>query len=105
VQNDLLERVDCIVDGGESNIGVESTVIDLTVQPAVLLRPGGISFEQLQQYLPDIVMHPHLLGQKSEKIVKSPGMKYRHYAPDTRLELFSPETQDIQELIEMYQKE
>ncbi len=95
VHNDLSQRVDYIVDGGEANIWVESTVIDLTVQPPVLLRPGGISFEQLKEVLPNIEIHPHLLWQKSEKIVKSPGMKYRHYAPETTLYLFSPEQDDI----------
>jgi L-threonylcarbamoyladenylate synthase len=76
VADDLDGRVDLVVDGGPTGIGVESTVVDVSVSPPVLLRPGGLPREDLEA----------LLGPLAEPLpegpVRSPGMKYRHYAPD-----------------------
>ncbi|MDP2090318.1 MAG: L-threonylcarbamoyladenylate synthase [Candidatus Gracilibacteria bacterium] len=102
VKDDLLNKVDYILDGGETIIGVESTVIDITVSPPILLRPGGVSLEELRELLPNIQLHPNLKGESQENIIKSPGMKYRHYAPDTNLFLFNPLTDDIELLIKKY---
>jgi L-threonylcarbamoyladenylate synthase len=82
VINDLNGMIDAIIDGGETNIGVESTVIDLTTTPITLLRPGGVTFEDLQKILGKNNIEKSKYNP-DEKIAaaKSPGMKYRHYSP------------------------
>lgn len=108
VFGDLGNKVDLILDGGRTKIGVESTVVNLTVQPPQILRPGGVTFEALKKVLKGIKPHSFLLGEKlNEKIVKSPGMKYRHYAPKAPLILVEGRDQvsKIQNLIDCYQKQ
>jgi L-threonylcarbamoyladenylate synthase len=83
VFEDLNGRVDAIIDGGATNIGVESTVVDVTVTPPIVLRPGGTTFEALKHVLGDVKLHVFVEAEKElplEKI-RSPGMKHRHYAP------------------------
>jgi len=75
-------RIDAIVDGGACRVGVESTIVDLTEDTPRLLRPGGITPEQLIEVLGDLVVDKAVTGQiDKDEIVKAPGMKYRHYAP------------------------
>jgi len=109
VFEDLGQRVDLILDGGKTKIGLESTVIDLTTKPFQILRPGGISFEKLKKILKNVELHPFLRGEKlQDKIVKSPGMKYRHYAPKAPLILVEGKigemVKKIKDLIPIYQK-
>ena len=79
---DMDGRIDGIVDGGPCTVGVESTIIDLTVTPPRLLRPGGITPEQLMEVLGDLVIDKAVTAQiDKDAVVKAPGMKYRHYAP------------------------
>lgn len=108
VFEDFGDKVDLILDGGPTKIGVESTVLDLTVKPPQILRPGGISFEELKKVLKDVQFHPSLLGKKFKGKAKSPGMKYRHYAPRAALILVEGKTKEriskIQNLINYYQK-
>ncbi|GGH84039.1 L-threonylcarbamoyladenylate synthase [Pullulanibacillus pueri] len=80
VAYDLNGRIAGILDGGVTGVGVESTVVDTTGEKAVLLRPGGISREQLIELLGALEEDP-TLGQ-SDAAPRSPGMKYRHYAPE-----------------------
>jgi L-threonylcarbamoyladenylate synthase len=88
VIQDLYGRVDVILDGGETLFGVESTIIDLTSEPPRLLRPGPIPVEDLERVLGTRISIPdHARGLSEAEIVESPGMKYRHYAPDTALKL------------------
>jgi len=77
-------RIDLVLDGGPTPGGLESTVVDLSVSPPRLLRPGLISAEQLRWYLPDLKI---VLARNPSLIVKSPGLQHRHYAPKTPLEL------------------
>lgn len=88
VWEDLNGRIDAVLDGGACEVGVESTVLDLTVCPPRLLRPGAVTYEQLQELLGQVeidraVCHPVEVGGKAS----SPGMKYKHYAPKARLVL------------------
>lgn len=79
---DMNGKIDAIVDGGPCSVGVESTIIDLTCQPPRLLRPGGITLEQLESVLGEVAVDPavtRLMGAGEKP--KAPGMKYRHYAP------------------------
>ena len=79
---DMDGKIEAIVDGGPCAVGVESTIIDLTCTPPRLLRPGGITLEQLRDVLGEVDVDPavtRLLGAGEKP--KAPGMKYRHYAP------------------------
>ena len=83
VRHDHDGRIDAIVDGGPCRVGVESTIVDLPEERPRLLRPGGISPEELIEVLGDLVVDKAVTAQVVlDTIVKAPGMKYRHYAPD-----------------------
>jgi len=86
VLHDHNGKIPLIVDDGPCRVGVESTIIDLTDERPRLLRPGGITGEQLQEVLGDIIID-RAVTQSVEKdaVVKAPGMKYRHYAPACRV--------------------
>lgn len=80
--DDMDGRIEGIVDGGACSVGVESTIIDLTVSPPRLLRPGGVTLEQLREVLGRVEVDPavrRLMGEGDRP--RAPGMKYRHYAP------------------------
>lgn len=82
VFEDMNGKIDMIVDGGQSEVGVESTVVTLAQKPARLLRPGGITAEQLKSVLGEVVIDDAVLHMlKSGEKAASPGMKYKHYAP------------------------
>ena len=75
-------KIQAIVDGGPCRVGVESTIVDLTESRPRLLRPGGITPEQLLEGLGDLVIDKAVTAQiDKDAVVKAPGMKYRHYAP------------------------
>ena len=75
-------KIAAVVDGGPCRVGVESTIVDLTEQRPRLLRPGGITPEQLIAVLGDLVIDKAVTAQiDKDAVVKAPGMKYRHYAP------------------------
>jgi len=82
---DLSGKVDYIIDGGPCEVGLESTVLDLTGDVPQVLRPGGVGLDALQKVLPQTTYEPALKGQNVTP--KSPGMKYRHYAPQAELYL------------------
>ncbi len=84
VKDDMMGRVDVIIDAGETPLGIESTIIDLTKDPPVLLRPGPLTLEQISR-ISEIEVHKGALGKFSLDKPPSPGMKYRHYAPEKRL--------------------
>ena len=82
VLHDHEGKIDAIVDGGPCRVGVESTIVDLTEKRPRLLRPGGITPEQLIEVLGDLVIDKAVTAQiDKDAVVKAPGMKYRHYAP------------------------
>ena len=79
---DMDGKIDAIVDGGPGSVGVESTIVDRTETPPRLLRPGGITLEQLENVLGEVAVDPavtRLMGAGERP--RAPGMKYRHYAP------------------------
>ncbi len=83
---DMLEdmdgKIDAILDGGDCQVGVESTIIDVTAVPPRLLRPGGIPLEELRDVLGKVELDPAILRPMGEgEQPRAPGMKYRHYAP------------------------
>ena len=82
VREDMWGKIDGIVDGGDCAVGVESTIIDLTVQPPRLLRPGGLPLEALEQVLGEVAVDDAVRRKMGEgERPRAPGMKYRHYAP------------------------
>lgn len=89
VLDDLNHRVDCILDGGASIVGLESTVLDLTSKPYMVLRPGAITVKEIRKIIGTVKVYPSRRGTGRQlDRVKSPGMKYRHYAPKARLFLW-----------------
>ena len=82
VRHDHDGKIDAIVDGGACRVGVESTIVDLTEKRPRLLRPGGIGPEALLEVLGDLVVDKAVTASiDKDTVVKAPGMKYRHYAP------------------------
>lgn len=98
VYADLNGKIAAIVDGGSTGVGVESTVVDCTVQPPQILRPGGISQEQIEAVIGKVQVDRALIDMKETP--KSPGMKYRHYAPNVPLFLVEGSTQFLQQLVD-----
>lgn len=83
-------KIDAIVDGGACRVGVESTIVDLTEARPRLLRPGGITPEDLIEVLGDLVIDRAVTAQiDKDSVVKAPGMKYRHYAPQAPVVIVS----------------
>jgi len=90
VLEDLDGRVDLLLDGGSTPIGLESTVLDLTSAQPALLRPGGTSIEALRQYIPDLSFTPRYVEHDTaEQSPASPGMLLKHYSPRAELLLFA----------------
>jgi len=90
VRHDHDGRIEAIVDGGPCRVGVESTIVDLTEERPRLLRPGGITPEQLLEVLGDLVVDKAVTAQiDKDAVVKAPGMKYRHYAPQCQVIIVS----------------
>lgn len=86
VKADMDGRIAAIIDGGACKVGVESTIVDLTGDTPRLLRPGGISPEELKEILGELLIDKAVLAQIShDEIVRAPGMKYKHYAPQAEV--------------------
>lgn len=79
VMEDLAGRIEAVLDGGPCRVGIESTVLDLTADRPVILRPGGVTREELQAVLGEVVTDPAL--KNTSLPPRSPGVKYVHYAP------------------------
>lgn len=106
VIEDLDGRVDVIVDAGNAAVGLESTVLDMSVNPPMILRPGGITLQQLQKVLGDVSIDPAVAGETGKRSVpKSPGMKYVHYSPDADLIIVQGMLQAVVEKIGQLAKE
>ena len=83
-------KIDAVVDGGHSRVGVESTIVDLTERPARLLRPGGITPEQLLAVLGDLTVDKAVTQELApDEEAKAPGMKYLHYTPQADVIIIS----------------
>lgn len=98
VYNDLNGKIAGIVDGGETGVGVESTVIDCTEQIPTILRPGGITKEEIESVIGPIAMDRQI--KEAVDKPKSPGMKYTHYAPDAPMYLVDGSPSFLQETVD-----
>ena len=95
VLNDMDGKIDAVLDGGSSDVGVESTVITLAEDVPRVLRPGGVTVEQLREVLGEVGLDDAVLHQLKEGAkAASPGMKYKHYAPRANVVLLSGSDED-----------
>jgi L-threonylcarbamoyladenylate synthase len=107
VIDDLNGKIDLIINGGKTTIGLESTVISLVNEP-VLLRPGRISKEQIEKEIGKIEIHKGVFNMiKGNEKAESPGLKYRHYSPKAKVILVTGKysKEKIKELFKQYRKE
>ena len=101
VVEDLKGRVDGIVVYDQSKVGVESTILDLTSDPPMLLRPGGITVEQIENVIGSIAIDPALEKKMSDTIQpKAPGMKYTHYSPEADVYVIQGDLSHVKEKIQ-----
>ena len=88
VESDMTGRADAICDGGNCDFGVESTVITLATETPVLLRPGGVTLDELRSVLGKVDVSDAVLNpMKNDETAESPGMKYKHYSPKAHIEI------------------
>jgi len=104
VMRDMDGRVPMIIDGGACDVGVESTVLDIRTTPVRVLRPGGVTPKMIADVLGEVEVDGSVLRPLKEgEIARSPGMKYKHYAPDGSLVIVKGEREKVAERIkEMY---
>lgn len=96
VQKDLDGRIPLILDGGECSVGLESTVVDVSLDKCVILRPGGVTMEMLKAVLENVTLNDGVLSIKEiEGTPLSPGMKYKHYSPKAEVFIVEGENEDI----------
>ncbi len=102
VLDDLNGRIDAVLDAGPTNIGVESTVLDMTVDPPRILRPGGTPYEVLKRTLRRVELHPVAVAEKELAVdkVRSPGMRHKHYAPDADVIVVEGELSSVPSKVE-----
>lgn len=104
---DLNGKVNYIIGGDKSEVGLESTVVDCTVYPPCVLRPGGITLEMLKRIDSQIYIDPAIMGKSDDKLKpKAPGMKYRHYAPKAAVKVIKGDLkktiEKINEIVQNY---
>ncbi len=99
VEEDLGDRIDMIIDGGQVQIGLESTIVDFTEELPVILRPGFLNRQMLEEVLGEVRIDPGLLKEDPSVRPKAPGMRYRHYAPKARLAIVEGRQESVCEKI------
>lgn len=95
VWEDLQGRIDGIIDGGDVEIGIESTIVDLTDEIPTVLRPGFITMEMLQEVLGEVRLDPGISAENTKVLPKAPGMRYRHYAPKAEMTLVEGDASQV----------
>lgn len=102
VIDDMMDKIEAIVDGGSCRVGLESTVIDLTGDIPALLRPGGVTYEQLTEVLGEVEQKFNCTDGEQPR---SPGMKYKHYAPKAKVIVVRNDFENfINECLKEYEK-
>lgn len=105
VEEDMSGKIETIIDGGEVGIGLESTIVDMTVSPPQILRPGYITEEMLEKVLGEVDIDVTIMRDDSGQAPKAPGMKYRHYAPKGDLTIVMGESEKVTEYINSHAEE
>lgn len=99
VIDDLSGKVDMILGGGRTNVGLESTVIDMTEKPTIL-RPGGVTYEELKETLGEVFIDPAVMKKPDANLKpRAPGMKYRHYSPRAEMYIINGSMERVVEKI------
>ncbi len=100
VIDDLFSKVDVIIDGGDCDVGLESTIVTLATEPPTLLRPGAVTFEALCDTLGKVDVAQSVLSEmRPDEKAAAPGMKYKHYAPCTPVYLLAGDDDKVKEYI------
>lgn len=103
VTDDMNGRLPALVDGGDCDFGIESTVITLATNPPTLLRPGAVTYEQLTEILGEVKIHSAVLNPLEDGAsAASPGMKYKHYSPTARLTVLNGTKEEFISFIKKY---
>lgn len=105
VYDDMNEKIPMILDGGQCSVGIESTILDVTSEVPVLLRPGKITVEEIEAVVGHIIVHDAVLDPTKKIVgaVPSPGMKYKHYSPEAEVILVMDDSK-TKELVEEFHK-
>ena len=104
-EEDLSGKIEMIIDGGQVGIGLESTIVDLTSEIPMILRPGYITAEMLKDVLGEISIDKTIIDSSSTERPKAPGMKYRHYAPKGELTIIQGDQDKVVSFINSKAKE
>lgn len=101
VVQDMNGKIDMIIDGGKATLGLESTIIDLSSDQPMILRPGAITKEMLEHVIGTVEYDPVVLKKSPDLNIrpKAPGMKYRHYAPEGELTIYEGDIHKVVEVI------
>lgn len=100
VMDDLNGKISMVIDGGKVGIGIESTIVDVTEEIPMILRPGFISKKMLEEVVGKVEIDKAILGPISEEIKpKAPGMKYRHYAPKAEFVMYRGSKENVSRII------
>lgn len=100
VAADLDSKIDAIIDGGESDVGLESTVITVCTNPPMVLRPGGITLEDLREVLGEVAVSDAVLEKlRDGEEAASPGMKYKHYSPKSKVYLVKADDKEYRNFL------
>lgn len=100
VIDDMMGKIDGIIDGGDCEFGVESTVITLATDVPTLLRPGAVTKEMIEAVIGEITVAPAVLeGMKNDEVAASPGMKYKHYAPKAKVVIVNADKKEYEEFV------
>ena len=99
VVEDLMGKVDMVIDGGSTYIGLESTVLDMTSSLPMILRPGGVTKEDIESVLGECCYDPAIIKSEDKIIPKSPGQKYKHYSPKAKVILYKGSIENIAKTI------
>lgn len=105
VAEDMNGRIPMILDGGPVGIGIESTIIDLTEDIPMVLRPGYITPDMLREVIGEVRMDPGIIAADSDRKPKAPGMKYKHYAPRADMILIDGDEERVVEKINALARE
>ncbi|HDN66024.1 MAG TPA: threonylcarbamoyl-AMP synthase [Methanosarcinales archaeon] len=102
VISDLDGRIDAVIDGGAVKIGVESTVVDMTSETPVLLRPGGIGIDEIRDVIGEVAIGYLDRMLEEGEVARSPGMRYTHYSPETKMVLVSGSSNSVMDRISKF---
>ena len=100
VYEDMNGKIEMLLDGGHVGIGVESTIVDVTGEKPMILRPGYVTYEMMQEILPELLQDPTMFSVSGNAKPKAPGMKYKHYAPKGELTIISGQADHVRKRLQ-----